>query len=117
MGGSTTPGVEMKNSYSSQAATTPGSRNIAGISSPAIDALLDRIARADNRADLTIACRALDRILRAGRYWVPMWYSGKARIAYWDVFSRPAQTPKFGTGAPATWWWDEEKAKRLGMQG
>ena len=117
MGGSTTPGVEMKNSYSSQAANTPGSRNIAGISHPAIDALLDRIARADNRADLTVACRALDRILRAGRYWVPMWYSGKARIAYWDVFSRPAQTPKFGTGAPATWWWDEEKAKRLGMQG
>ena len=117
MGGSTTPGVEMKNSYSSQAAATPGSRNIAGISSPAIDALLDRIARADNRADLTVACRALDRVLRAGRYWVPMWYSGKARIAYWDVFSRPAQTPKFGTGAPATWWWDEAKAKHLGMQG
>ena len=117
MGGSTTPGVEMKNAYSSQAANTPGSRNIAGISSPAIDALLDRIARADNRADLTIACRALDRVLRAGRYWVPMWHSGKARIAYWDVFSRPAQTPKFGTGAPSTWWWDAEKAKRIGNQG
>ena len=117
MGGSSTPGIELKNIYSSQAAATPGSRNMSGISSPLIDMLLDRIARADNREDLNVACRALDRVLRAGRYWVPMWYSGKARIAYWDVFSRPEQTPKFGTGAPGTWWWDADKAKRIGYQG
>ena len=117
MSGTTTPGSELKNLYSAKAAATPGSHNISGISSPAIDALLDRIALADNRADLNIACRALDRVLRAGRYWIPMWYSGSARIAYWDVFSRPEQTPKFGTGAPGTWWWDADKAKRIGYQG
>ena len=117
LGGTSTPGLEMSNIYSSKAAATPGSRNIAGISSPAIDFLLERIARADNREELTFTCRALDRVLRAGRYWVPMWYSGKSRIAYWDVFSRPAQTPKYGTGAPSTWWWDAEKAKRIGYQG
>ncbi len=117
LGGSRTPGIEMKNIYSSQAAKTPGSRNVAGIALPVVDALLDVIARADNRADLTIACRALDRVLRAGRYWVPMWYSDKARIAYWDIFDRPQQTPKFGTGAPATWWFDAQKARRIGYQG
>jgi len=117
MGGSSTPGLELMNIYSSKAAATPGSRNSSGISHPAIDALLERIAKADNREDLTIACRALDRVLRAGRYWIPMWYSGKSRIAYWDVFSRPQETPKFGTGAPGTWWWDAEKAKRIGITG
>ena len=117
LGGSRTPGVEMKNIYSSQAAKTPGSRNVAGISHPVIDALLDKIALADNRADLNIACRALDRVLRAGRYWIPMWYSDKARIAYWDIFSRPERAPKYGTGAPGTWWFDAEKARRIGYQG
>lgn len=117
MGSTTTPGLEMTNSYSSTAAQTPGSRNIGGVSEPAVDALLKRIAQAQSREDLNVACRALDRVLRAGRYWVPMWYTDKARIAYWDVFSRPATTPKFGTGAPGTWWWDADKARRIGVQG
>jgi microcin C transport system substrate-binding protein len=56
-------------------------------------------------------------VLRAGRYWIPMWYSANSRIAYWDAFSRPQTTPKFGTGAPGTWWWDADKARRIGMQG
>ncbi len=117
MGGSTTPGVELTNIYSSKAAATPGSRNLPGIAHPAIDALLDVIAKADNRQSLNTACRALDRVLRAGRYMVPMWYTGKSRIAYWDVFSRPAEGPKYGSGAPGTWWWDAEKAKKTGIPG
>ena len=63
---------------------------------------------------LTFACRALDRVLRAGRYWIPMWYRSDSWVAYWDVFARPDTAPKYGTGAPGTWWWDEEKAKRIG---
>ena len=117
MGGSMTPGVELLNIYSSAAAKTPGSRNISGIAHPAIDALLDVIAKAENREQLDIACRALDRVLRAGRYMVPMWYTSKSRIAYWDVFSRPAEGPKYGSGAPSTWWWDADKAKKIGYPG
>ena len=117
MGGSLTPGVELMNIYSSKAAETPGSRNMAGIADPAVDFLLDKIAKASSRAELNVACRALDRVLRAGRYWVPMWVPDKARIAYWDIFSRPARTPKFGTGAPGTWWHDADKAKKIGWQG
>ena len=60
------------------------------------------IAKADNRQKLDVACRALDRVLRAGRHMIPMWYSSTSRIAHWDVFSRPAQGPKYGTGAPGT---------------
>jgi microcin C transport system substrate-binding protein len=90
---------------------------LAGISSPVVDALLKIIANAQTRADLDTACRALDRVLRAGFYWVPMWYRNRSLVAYWDVFDRPATTPKYATGAPGTWWWDAEKAKKIGMQG
>ena len=81
----------MRPFFSSQAAATKGSYNLAGIADPAIDALIEKIIAADNRADLTIACRAFDRVFRAGRYWVPQWYRTTHPIAYWDVFGHPGQ--------------------------
>jgi microcin C transport system substrate-binding protein len=114
LGGSTTPGDDLKVVFGSKQGQAPGSRNIAGIADPAVDTLIDRIAKAKTREDLTFACRALDRVLRAGRYWIPMWYRSDSWVAHWDVFSRPGTAPKFGTGAPGTWWWDEDKAKRIG---
>jgi microcin C transport system substrate-binding protein len=113
MGGSTTPGESLKLIYGSVAANTKGSRNISGIADPAVDALLDRIGKAESREDLNVACRALDRVLRAGRYMVMAWYKNGSWFAYWDQFSRPARQPKYATGAPGTWWYDEEKAKRI----
>ena len=115
MGGSHTPGDSLRYVYSSVAAKTKGSRNMAGIAEPAIDEMLERVARASTREELTVAVRVLDRLLRAGRYWVPMWYKSGDFIAYWDVFSRPEKQPKFGTGAPDTWWWDEAKADKIGL--
>ncbi len=117
MGGSTTPGDELRIIYGSEAAKTHGSRNLGGVADPAIDALIERIGHAQSREELAIACRALDRVLRAGRYWVPMWYRDKSLIAYWDAFSRPETLPKYGTGAPGTWWWDEAKAKQNNING
>ncbi len=117
LGGSTTPGEGLRNVYSSQAANTPGSRNLTGVSSPAVDSLVDRIARAASRQELTIAARALDRVLRAGRYWAPMWYKEKTLIAHWDAFGRPERTPRYGSGAPDLWWWDQDKARGAGLSG
>ncbi len=114
LGGSLTPGDGLRNIYSSTAAKTPGSRNMGGISSPAVDALVERIARARTREELNIAARALDRVLRAGRHWIPMWYKDRALIAHWDLFGRPKNTPKYGNGAPALWWWDADKARKIG---
>ncbi len=79
--GGVTPGGELRDLYGSRAAATTGSNNLAGIADPAVDTLLSAIADAQSRAALTAACRALDRVLRAGRYWVPMWYSGQHRLA------------------------------------
>ena len=112
--GGSTPGDSLRVVYGSQAAKTPGSQNIAGISHPAVDALVETIATATSRQELNIACRALDRVLRSGHYWVPMWYRASEWIAYWDQFSRPEKKPRFGSGAPGTWWYDAEKAKRIG---
>lgn len=114
-GGSTTPGDGLRNFYSSQAAKMNGSRNLAGITDPAVDEMVERIANATTRRELDTAARVLDRLLRAGHYWIPMWYNDVSRVAYWDVFSRPATAPKYNTGAPATWWWDDEKARRVGL--
>ncbi len=71
-------------------------------------------AVAKTRKELVVACRALDRVLRAGHYWVPMWYKGNDWLAYWDEFDRPAVKPELDSGAPGTWWHDPEKAKRIG---
>jgi microcin C transport system substrate-binding protein len=114
LGGAATPGDSLRIVFGSQAGRNPGSRNIAGIDHPAVDALVDRIGMAATREELNVACRALDRVLRAGHYWVPMWFKAGDWVAYWDMYSRPDTPPRFSSGAPGTWWYDAEKAKRIG---
>ena len=114
LGGSALPGESLRLVYGSEAARTNGTRNIAGVSLKAADALLDRIADAKSRAELTTACRALDRVLRAGHYWVPMWWNPALWIAHWDMYERPATEPRLASGAPGTWWFSPEKAKKIG---
>jgi microcin C transport system substrate-binding protein len=117
---SATPGDGMRPFFSSQAAKTKGSYNLAGIANSAIDALIEKILGADNRADLTIACRAFDRVFRAGRYWVPQWYRTSHPIAYWDVFDHPKKLPRYqidsyssSVGERILWWSDPDKAAKL----
>jgi len=110
---SSTPGDSLRNYFSSQAAAMKGSQNLAGISDPVIDALIDGIIAADSRTSLTTACRVLDRVIRTGRYWVPHWYKASHWLAYWDVFGRPAAKPRYARGIPETWWYDHEKAAKI----
>ncbi len=111
---STTPGESMRTFLTSQSATTKGTQNLSGVADPVVDALVEKIIEAKTRPDLIIACRALDRVLRAGRYWVPHWYKGTHWIAYWDVFARPPEKPRYGRAIPETWWSDAAKAGRTG---
>ena len=111
---SATPGESLRTYFTSQAAAIKGSQNLSGIADPAVDELVERIVEAKSRAELTFACRALDRVLRAGRYWVPHWYKGTHWVAYWDVYGRPKDKPRYGRGIPETWWTDPDKAKRAG---
>jgi len=112
-----TPGDSLRNYFSSRAAATRGSQNLAGIADPAVDALIDIIIAAKTRDELATACRALDRVIRAGRYWVPHWYLPAHRIAFWDVFGRPPAQPRYFRGIPDTWWYDRDKATKLEKRG
>jgi microcin C transport system substrate-binding protein len=112
---STTPGDSLRPYFTSQAAATKGSYNFAGIANPAVDALVEKIIAAKTRGELTIACRALDRVFRAGRYWIPQWYADSHRVAYWDQFGHPGAPPRYaqGVGVPELWWYDAAKAAKL----
>jgi len=113
---SATPGDSLRSYFSSTAAATKGSQNLAGIADPVIDALVDRIIAAKTRVELTTACQALDRVIRAGRYWISHWYKASRWIAYWDQFGFPAVQPHYFRGIPETWWTDEAKAAKLNQR-
>lgn len=108
-----TPGIELKTYWSSEAADSQGSRNLAGIKDPVVDALIDKAISAKSRAELLTATRALDRVLRANNYWIPHWFKASHHIAHWDKFSRPAIKPRYALGALDTWWYDPAKAAKL----
>ena len=110
---SLTPGIELKNYWSSEAADMDGSRNLSGIKDPVVDALLDVVLRAKSRSELVTATRAIDRVLRANHYWVPHWYKASHHVVYWDKFGRPPTKPKYDRGILDTWWFDAEKAAKL----
>ena len=107
------PGEELRGLFGSELASTHGSRNITGIADPVVDALIAKAVVANSRDELVHICRALDRVLRAGAYWIPHWYKPSQWIAHWDVFGRPQKLPRYNPGIEFTWWYDDEKAKRI----
>jgi microcin C transport system substrate-binding protein len=114
---SATPGDSLRSYFSSQAAALKGSNNLAGIADPSVDALTETIIAAETRPALTTACRALDRVIRAGRYWIPQWYKPSHWIAYWDVFGHPPAQPRYFRGIPETWWYDRDRAAKIQKAG
>jgi microcin C transport system substrate-binding protein len=103
-GFSSTPGDTLRTFFTSRAANISGSQNVGGISDPAIDALVEHVIAADSRPALLAACKALDRVIRSGRYWVPHWYRASHWLAYWNVFGRPEAQPRYALATRETWW-------------
>jgi len=104
IGESLSPGNEQRDLWSSTRASTPGSRNLAGIKDPVVDALVEQVIAAPDRDTLVNTTRALDRVLLWGHYVIPQWHLQSYRVAYWDKFARPARSPKYALGAIDTWW-------------
>jgi microcin C transport system substrate-binding protein len=106
------PGADYLDFFSSKAAATPGSMNVAGVRNPAVDAILGRITGAETRDEFLTACRALDRVIAHGHYMVPAWTSSEQRMAYnaWTL-ERPAVVPPHPPEGvpymdwPMTVWW------------
>jgi microcin C transport system substrate-binding protein len=114
---SLSPGNEQREWFGSPAADKPGSRNMGGIKNPAVDALIERIIFAKNRAEQIAACKAMDRVLLWNYYCVPHFTYGFQRYARWDRFSHPEPLPKYGvSGFPTMWWWDADKAAKIGKR-
>jgi microcin C transport system substrate-binding protein len=111
---SLSPGNEQREFWGSAAADRPESRNLAGIKNPVVDALIDKIIFATDRAHLVAATRALDRVLLWNRYVVPTWYAPFDRLAYWDRFGHPTPLPLYDDGFPDIWWYDAAHAAKTG---
>jgi microcin C transport system substrate-binding protein len=116
-GESLSPGNEQREFWGSQTADQPGSRNTMGIKNPAIDALIEKVIFAKDRPTLVAATRALDRVLLWNFYLVPQFTYGFSRYARWDRFSHFDPMPKYGrSGLPSLWWYDADKAARIGKR-
>jgi microcin C transport system substrate-binding protein len=116
-GQSLSPGNEQREFWGSPAADQPGSRNSIGIKNPAVDALIEQVIFAKDREGLVAATRALDRVLLWNFYVVPQFTYGFTRYARWDRFSRAEPLPQFGrSGLPTLWWYDADKAAKIGKR-
>jgi microcin C transport system substrate-binding protein len=114
---SLSPGNEQREFWGSQAADQPGSKNTVGIKNVAVDALIDKVIFAKDRAGLVAATKALDRVLLWNFYVVPQFTYPFSRYARWDRFSHAEPLPKYGrSGLPSLWWYDAEKAARIGKR-
>jgi len=107
---SLSPGNEQRDFWGSDAADRPGGRNYAGIKNPVVDALIEKIIFAPDRAALVAATRALDRVLLWHHYVVPQWHIASIRLARWDRFGIPRPLPAYTPVNPMTWWIDADKA-------
>ena len=107
---SLSPGTEQKLYWSARAAGEPGTRNWMGMQVPAADAMIDTLLSATSREDFLAATRALDRVLTAGRYVIPIWYSDRSRLAHRKELRFPDRLPIYGDWIgfqPEVWWWQE----------
>ena len=107
-GGTNNPGSEYADLFGSTAAKTNDSGNLAGVSSPATDAVLTQMTAATTRPAFLAACRALDRMITSGHYLVPQWSATTHRMVYnTSRLARPATMPPYAPGetwAINTWW-------------
>ncbi|MEM1420148.1 MAG: extracellular solute-binding protein [Pseudomonadota bacterium] len=114
---SPTPGPELRGYLSSESAGAEGSFNLAGVSDPVIDGLIEKVNAATSRDELRNAAKALDRVFRAGHYWAPHWNKASHSIVYWDRFGRPQDLgidkPPFDRAILTTWWYDPAKSNAL----
>lgn len=106
--GTLNPGQEFADLFGSQAADLPDSGNLAGVKSPAVDALIEAMTAAKTRDQLLPACRALERVIAHGHYLIPQWTAGVHRMVYnaWRL-ARPATIPPYAKGEdwPMDTWW------------
>ncbi len=101
---SLSPGNEQRDFWGCEAGKAPGGRNLMGICNPVIEALIDKVIFAKDRAELVAATKALDRVLLWNHYVIPQWHSPVTRVARWAHIKHPEPTPEYAIGFPNIWW-------------
>ncbi|WP_108858482.1 extracellular solute-binding protein [Ruegeria sp. Alg231-54] len=107
---SLSPGNEQRLYWGSENADTPGTRNLMGVASPAVDGMIDAMLASESHEDFVAATRALDRVLTAGRYVIPIWNFDVGRIAHAKELKQPENLPIYGDGPeymPQVWWYEQ----------
>ena len=109
-----TPGDGLRIFFGSDSAKRPGTYNMSGVASPAIDALIDKVVEATvPRLNSTSPAGRSTGCCAPKHFWVPNWHKGSYWVAHWDKFGRPAIKPKYDRGIVDTWWYDEAKAAQI----
>ena len=104
---SLSPGNEQMLYWGSDGADLPGSRNLMGMNSAAAEAMIEHMLTTKSSDEFIAATRALDRVLTAGRYVIPIWQYAKSRIAHDSQLRYPMRIPIYGDGEyymPEVWW-------------
>jgi microcin C transport system substrate-binding protein len=109
-------GSELMQFYGSETADV-SAFNLMGLKSPAADKVIQTVMAAKSKDELTVATKALDRVLRAQYFWVPQWFKASSWTAYLDMYSYPENLPPYALGELDFWWYDAAKADKLKAAG
>nr|WP_319566206.1 extracellular solute-binding protein [uncultured Rhodoferax sp.] len=114
-GGTHNPGQEYADLFGSKAADQEDSGNLSGLKNPAVDVLISTMTRANTKADLLPACRALERVIAHSHLLIPQWSAPTHRMVFNDWrLAQPASMPPYAQGeswAIDTWWAKPLKAQ------
>ncbi len=110
------PSTGLKQWFSTEA-MEGSSRNLMGLSDPAVDALVEVVIAAQTTEELNASVKALDRVLRAKRFAVMQWFKDVHTVAYWDMYEYPEPLPPHALGNLDFWWFNAEKEQALKAAG
>jgi peptide/nickel transport system substrate-binding protein len=107
---SLSPGNEQLLYWGSKGVNEPGSRNWMGMNVPAAEAAIQVMLDSTSQEDFIAATQALDRVLTAGRYVIPIWFSPLSKLAHSKHLHYPDRIPLYGDWPgfqPETWWYED----------
>ncbi|RMD89566.1 MAG: ABC transporter substrate-binding protein [Alphaproteobacteria bacterium] len=110
------PGAGLRQYFGSETADR-SVFNLMGLKDPAVDRLIDLVIAAKTEEELKWRVRALDRVLRSIRFWVPQWYKDVHTVAYYDMYEHPDPLPPYALGNLDFWWYNAEKGEALKAAG
>ncbi|WP_181700437.1 extracellular solute-binding protein [Chthonobacter albigriseus] len=111
---SSTPLDDVEQLFSSRNADVPGGSNLSGLKDPVVDELTARVRAVRTREEMVTLLKVIDRVVRTHYIWIPNWYSGRIRAAFWDKFGWPERKPDYFFPVETTWWVDAAKAEAIG---